>query len=299
LSHREIALNYLKTWFFLDLISVVPFDLIALLLDNNNLKVVRIFRLLRLLKLVRIFRASRILKKWEQEMTWKFATVSLMKFSVGMLMLAHWIACLLGLIPLLEGTRWQDLTPEQIADNVTAYNWYIAYFEGALFVPRDDYGMWQIYLAGYYLASMTLTTLGYGDVVPKTDPERGVMILVMLVGASAYAYAVGNIFSIISSMDNVKNEHKVTLDSLNDFMEHQHLSQELRIRVRRLFLFSLQQHRHMRYKELLSFLSPGLRHEASHLVYHEFLEQVPFVSRVCFFFFCFLILASNAFFYVS
>jgi len=280
LNHAEIALQYMwrpPYWFWLDLISVIPFDLIALLINQNNIKAVRVFRLLRLLKLIRIFRASRILKKWEEERTWKYSTVALLKFSIGMLILAHWMACLMGLVPLLEGTRWEDLTPEQIANGTVPFNWYVVYLDDTL--GMHGYTFWSIYLAGYYLAGMTLTTLGYGDVVAKTDAERGVMLVVMLVGASAYAYAVGNIFAIISSMDSVKNDHKATLDAMNDFMEHQSVPHELRVRIRKLFIFSLQQRRHARYKELLEFLSPGLRQEASHLVYHNLMETVPFVSR--------------------
>jgi CRP-like cAMP-binding protein len=177
----------------------------------------------------------------------------------------------------------------------TQNNWYIAYFESGLHLSQDQYGLWSIYLCGFYLASMTLTTLGYGDVVAKTDAERGVFILVMLVGASAYAYAIGNIFSIISGMDTVKNDFNATLDSLNDFMvrarnpptrsranvpqANQNIQHELRVRVRKLFIFSLQQRRHTRYREILAVLSPGLRQEASYMVFHHLMEQVPFVSR--------------------
>jgi hypothetical protein len=114
LSHLLIARNYLRFWFWIDFVSIIPFDLIALLIQDNNIKGIRLVRLLRLLKLFRIFRLSRILQRWEQRMTMKYSTLALLKFAFGMLMLAHWLSCLLALVPLLEGTRWSDLTQDQI-----------------------------------------------------------------------------------------------------------------------------------------------------------------------------------------
>lgn len=37
LSHKLIAINYLKTWFFIDLISIIPFDSILSSLNLNSI----------------------------------------------------------------------------------------------------------------------------------------------------------------------------------------------------------------------------------------------------------------------
>ena len=65
-DHAKLATAYLRGWFVLDLVSVLPFDVViasgALVVDERDRKLVRLMRLvrvLRLLKLVRILRASR------------------------------------------------------------------------------------------------------------------------------------------------------------------------------------------------------------------------------------------------
>lgn len=60
-DHKEIAVRYLKGWFIIDLISIVPFDLI-LHTNQNILKSLRISRLIKLYRLLRLLRVSRLLK---------------------------------------------------------------------------------------------------------------------------------------------------------------------------------------------------------------------------------------------
>eukprot|EP00966_Prymnesium_polylepis_P228228 5282040-Prymnesium_polylepis.2 len=57
-SHRRIARNYLKSWFLLDFISILPFDILVVAgvinteaVNPSMLRMVRMIRLMRLLKL--------------------------------------------------------------------------------------------------------------------------------------------------------------------------------------------------------------------------------------------------------
>ena len=80
-SHKRIARRYLKTWFFIDLVSVIPVDNIMMSFDTSGssnaslLSLIRMLRLLRLIKLARILRASRIFSRWENSISISSATV--------------------------------------------------------------------------------------------------------------------------------------------------------------------------------------------------------------------------------
>ena len=52
-----------------------------------------------------------------------------------------------------------------------------------------------MYLVAFYLAVMTTSTVGFGDVIPVSDGERMFLVFSMLIGASVYAYVVGRAFS--------------------------------------------------------------------------------------------------------
>jgi hypothetical protein len=63
-SRYKIVRRYMRTFFFPDLVSVVPFDLMAEYAQGNlfsNFQTLRALRLLRLLKLVRVIKASAML----------------------------------------------------------------------------------------------------------------------------------------------------------------------------------------------------------------------------------------------
>ena len=80
-----IRQHYLKGWFTIDLVSLLPFDFFAMFsgpkarLALERLKILRMIRLLRLLKLARMLRASRMLKRWEAKISIPYSTISLIQ----------------------------------------------------------------------------------------------------------------------------------------------------------------------------------------------------------------------------
>jgi hypothetical protein len=72
-DRKEIAKDYLRQWFAIDLVAILPFDLIMKLFTNeeasggkNLNSIVRIARLGKLYKLVKLMRLIRILKILKQ-----------------------------------------------------------------------------------------------------------------------------------------------------------------------------------------------------------------------------------------
>ena len=66
------------------------------------MNVFRIFRLMRLLKLLRILKSARVLKRMESRISVSFAALSLIKFVIAVLLISHWLACLLRLTVEIE-----------------------------------------------------------------------------------------------------------------------------------------------------------------------------------------------------
>jgi hypothetical protein len=100
-NNQKIARVYLSGWFFLDVFTCIPFDMIiagiAEAADYDvNTQLFRILRMLRLVKLVRMLRASPIISRWQDHIGFSYAFLSLIKFTFITGLMAHWLACLWG-----------------------------------------------------------------------------------------------------------------------------------------------------------------------------------------------------------
>jgi len=48
---------------------------------------------------------------------------------------------------------------------------------------------------------VTLTTVGYGDIVPQNDLERGIAVLYMFIGVIFYSITIGSISGYLQEID--------------------------------------------------------------------------------------------------
>ena len=253
-DRKLIAKRYLRGFFIIDFISILPYDDITLATGSKaNLKILRIVRIVRLAKLLRILRSSRIFARFENSMTINYGALKLVKFVVGTLFIAHWMACLWHLVKVVEQSRC---------------NWVTDYYFGeCLYNDADNNDEHvtarSLYFTALYLATMTISTVGYGDVTPQTEPERVFLTVGMLVGASVYAYIVGSICSVIASMNYRETEFQELMDRLNLFIKEAKIDVDLAGRLRAFFRYRRKVTNQISWGELLDLMSPSMRQEVA------------------------------------
>ena len=81
-DRKTIAMYYLKGWFTVDLLAIVPFDMILTSINTDVNGIVRIARIGRLYKLVKLTRMLRILKIMKEKS-------KLMKYLNDILKIGH------------------------------------------------------------------------------------------------------------------------------------------------------------------------------------------------------------------
>lgn len=155
------------------------------------------------------------------------------------------------------------------------YNWMTEHQMGRVSIAKSSV---QIqYVSAFYWSVMTLTTIGYGDVVPTTPGERSLAITCMLIGGGIYAYVVGSVCQILNSMDASTTEFHQTIDTLNEYCRHNQLPAELRERLREFFHSSRTLLREKQHHDLLLTMSPGLRGEVA-LYNNQWISKIQFFN---------------------
>jgi hypothetical protein len=69
-----------------------------------------------------------------------------------------------------------------------------------------------------YFVLTTVSTVGYGDYLPKNTYEFGVIALIMLIGVGFFAYVMGSFNSTIADYDELTSDNDV-LSELNIWIE--------------------------------------------------------------------------------
>ena len=115
--HWLIAERYLKGWFFVDVISSIPFErLVCATLppstgdakdDSNMTDSLRGLKVARFLKLTRLIRFNRMLNKWQamSMKKWQLNATRLIKLILMLLLSAHFMGCIWMFTATEQGMR--------------------------------------------------------------------------------------------------------------------------------------------------------------------------------------------------
>jgi hypothetical protein len=259
-DQKTAALEYIKSWLFLDVVSCFPFDFIPApdVSSGGYARLPKLIRLLRLAKIAKVLRMSRILRRWETSMHIKYGILRLLKFFLLSLVAAHLVACawfIIGTLDEYEG--W------------VVSNYLSSDLHGS--APEEQY------IASLYWSVMTLTTIGYGDIKPNTMLERFFAILCMLLGSAMFAYVVGTMCSVVQGLSETALAFQSRMDRINEYMTECKLPSSLRGRVRKYCLYQRDANLiRAEERRLLSTLSPALRSEISSFNYEKPLRAAQY-----------------------
>ena len=160
-------------------------------------------RLLRMLKLLRIARAVRIFERYQEILLEFHGTVTMVKLLVILCFLSHWMACLYGSV--------YDFAREDFAGQEMLH--------------------WELYVAALFWAVQTLTTVGYGNVVPQTVDERLIACMVMLLGGFMFSWIISAVASAMAS-DSAEMIEVEKLLSVRNFINEKEMPRPLVLRIK-------------------------------------------------------------------
>ncbi|XP_059060720.1 potassium/sodium hyperpolarization-activated cyclic nucleotide-gated channel 2 isoform X3 [Achroia grisella] len=273
LDPKLIAKHYLRTWFFLDLISSIPLDYIFLIFNQVNDfsdsfqilhagRALRILRLAKLLSLVRLLRLSRLVRyvsQWEEVYFLNMASVFMRIFNLicMMLLIGHWSGCLQFLVPMLQGfpsNSWVAINELEEASWLEQYSW-------ALFKAMSH-----------------MLCIGYGRFPPQSLTDMWLTMLSMISGATCYALFLGHATNLIQSLDSSRRQYREKVKQVEEYMAYRKLPREMRQRITEYF-----EHRYQGkfFDEelILGELSEKLREDVINYNCRSLVASVPFFAN--------------------
>ncbi|XP_074036756.1 potassium/sodium hyperpolarization-activated cyclic nucleotide-gated channel 2 isoform X5 [Leptinotarsa decemlineata] len=273
LDPKLIAKHYLRTWFFLDLISSIPLDYIFLIFNQfqdygdsfqilHAGRALRILRLAKLLSLVRLLRLSRLVRyvsQWEEVYFLNMASVFMRIFNLicMMLLIGHWSGCLQFLVPMLQGfppNSWVVINELQEASWLEQYSW-------ALFKAMSH-----------------MLCIGYGRFPPQSLTDMWLTMLSMISGATCYALFLGHATNLIQSLDSSRRQYREKVKQVEEYMAYRKLPREMRQRITEYF-----EHRYQGkfFDEecILGELSEKLREDVINYNCRSLVASVPFFAN--------------------
>ncbi|KAG5682818.1 hypothetical protein PVAND_012143 [Polypedilum vanderplanki] len=271
LDPKLIAKHYLKTWFFLDLISSIPLDYIFLIFNQDFSdsfqilhagRALRILRLAKLLSLVRLLRLSRLVRyvsQWEEVYFLNMASVFMRIFNLicMMLLIGHWSGCLQFLVPMLQGfpsNSWVAINELQEAYWLEQYSW-------ALFKAMSH-----------------MLCIGYGRFPPQSLTDMWLTMLSMISGATCYALFLGHATNLIQSLDSSRRQYRERVKQVEEYMAYRKLPRDMRQRITEYF-----EHRYQGkfFDEecILGELSEKLREDVINYNCRSLVASVPFFAN--------------------
>jgi hypothetical protein len=141
-DRQKIAREYFQVWFWVDLLSTIPFSQIfGLFMPADQLSAIRIIRVMRLARLFKLFKLQALADIVER-MNVSPAVINLGTLMIYIFFMAHWFACI-----------WHGLTlnPDEVR------NW-------ADYLGYGDLNVTGRYIASVYYIIVTMLTVGYGYV---------------------------------------------------------------------------------------------------------------------------------------
>ena len=217
-SKRKIAINYIFSYFILDLISSIPFSLISFCYNkltppektmNKKYQNIQTFgrlgKFYRVLKWTKVFRLFKIKKEKKKESKNKLISklarkkiYKILKFAFFIIILVHLSSCMWIFIITYSSNGYG------FSQILLKYN-----------LSLDN--KVQIYILSLYYLFGTITSVGYGDITPSTIGERIFLIFFLIVGCMLFSYiltALSSIFSQIDTKTQIFTEKEIILNQI-------------------------------------------------------------------------------------
>ncbi|XP_012227361.1 potassium voltage-gated channel protein eag isoform X1 [Linepithema humile] len=228
---KVIRMNYLKSWFIIDLLSCLPYDVFNAFDHDED----GIGSLFSALKVVRLLRLGRVVRKLDRYL--EYGAAMLILLLCFYMLVAHWLACIwyvtlrysIGRSDADQGVQYSWLWKlANVTQSPYSYLWTNASTAPELVAGPSRRTM---YVTALYFTMTCMTSVGFGNVAAETDNEKIFTICMMIIAALLYATIFGHVTTIIQQMTSATAKYHDMLNNVREFMKLHEVPKALSERV--------------------------------------------------------------------
>jgi len=220
MSPKKIAINYVKTWFVVDLVVVVPdwaFSLASIGQDKrsagSSVRLLRILRLMRMVRLLRLLKLRKTLRNINDLIDTEYASIvaNIVKMILLLLVINHYIACAWYFVGV-------SLNPD--LDTWVRYHGF----------EEAEWG--YQYLTAFHW-SITQFTPASMSVQPQNIHERMFAINVVVFALVGFSYVVGSITGSLTQLRSMQEDTTKQFWNLRRYLKQNKVPLTLASRIQR------------------------------------------------------------------
>nr|WIV69042.1 potassium channel AKT1 [Salicornia europaea] len=251
-DRKQIAWKYLKFWFWFDLISTVPSELVMIILPTSF----HAYGVSNMLRLWRLRRVSKMFSRLEKDRNINYFLIRCIKLICVTLFSVHFAAC----FNFFLAAHYRD--PEQTWIALTVEN----------FKTKN---LWLLYVTSVYWSITTLTTVGYGDLHPVNTREMLFDIFFMLFNLGLTAYLIGNMTNLVVHGTSRTRNFRDRIQAASNFSQRNRLPVRLQDQMlSHLCLKYRADSEGLQQQEILESLPKAIKSSISHFLFYSLLDKV-------------------------
>lgn len=103
-------------------------------------------------------------------------------------------------------------------------DWEKTWMIGASIQDAD----WSIqYVTAYYFTTVTMITVGYGDILPKNQFEMMLCVVTMMIACGVFGYSLNEVALIFNNFFRVDTEVRQKISAIQRFMSKKSINNKL------------------------------------------------------------------------